>query len=455
MGFLDSIFGNKSAPSKHTEELASIDINALRTLSYRECRQIYREWFIGKRVVEALPRYALSSGRQIVIQDAPQEAIEQFEKTFAKYDALKVIKQFCFYKRIYGLAGIYVATEERDKRENLLKHEALEKEIFFNVCDPLIMSGVFISQDPLDKNFQKITGATINGQKVGGSRFFAMFNGTPLYLDFTGSTYNYAGVSVYNNMQDLIRLWGELFESLRKISIKASSILITGTGGGFTDGTALDIKAQNAEFMRNLKDGVAQMPAGTTAEFFNLSGIAEINSIINELRAMLAMALDDTPATILLDKDFSKGLGDGSEEMNAVIMAVENYRNEYLKPVFDFLDSYLFYKAWDDDFINKLRMQYPEQFNHLGNNQIRQSFIDGFSYEFDSVRPPTLDEETKRKTAILEMLLKAKDLGAVLACIEKELNESKVFANTMELAEVEIPEFDGELGGEDLESEKD
>lgn len=445
---------------KTTTEKREENPHALSTMSYYQCRKIYREWFIGKRVVEALPRYALSSGRKIIMQDAPQEVIEQFEKTFHKYKALKTIKNFAFATRIYGLAGIYVATDNKaDKRENLLKKEVLDSEIYFNVVDPLIISGAYISQDPTSKDFGRVASATINGRKVGGSRFFGAYNGMPLYLDRTPSTFNFAGVSVYNNMQDLIQLWGDLFYALRKISVKASSILITGNLSGYTDGATLDVKKQNAEFMQELYDGVAQMPAGSNAQFFNLNGIQELNSIIAELRSMLAMALDDTPATILLDKSFASGFGEGQEDMNSVIMAVNNYREDYLRPAFDFIDSYIFYKAWDDKFLNELRLQYSDKYGNVGNAQLREYFIDQFRYEFESIRPPTVDEETKRKLAVLDMLLKAKDLGADLASIEKELNESEVFNNEIDMVEpqselMETEEIEEEDGG-NLETKQD
>lgn len=405
--------------------------------TYKECKRIYLEWALGKRIVEALPRFAMSSPRKIVIQDAPPEVVERFEKTLAEYKVNQIVKRTAYLSRVYGLAGIYVATDlEDDKRENLTKSEAMENRIFFNVLDPMNMTGIQIDQNPLSPRFQRISNATVNGAKVGYSRLFTLQCGIPMFIDFTQSTFNFASKSIFHNMQELVTLWGDLYLSLSRISLKASSILITGSGGGATTGIATEIKQQSANFVGNLReDGVAFMPEGYDANFFNLNGISEIKAILDEIRASLAMAVNDTPTAILLDKDLANGLSDGSEDMKAVIMAVNDYRENHLNAIYDFLDSWLFYKAWDDDFVREIKAKYAKEYGLLGEVEIREKWIKDYSYEWENIYPPTTDEETKRKMNLIDMLLKAKDLGATLADIEAELNESKVFVNEMTLEE--------------------
>lgn len=298
------------------------------------------------------------------------------------------------------------------------------------------MTGIQIDQNPLSPHFQRISNATVNGVKVGYSRLFTLQSGIPMFIEFTESNFNFASKSVFNNMQDLIKLWGNLYVALSRISLKASSILITGSGGGAITGMGIESKRQSAEFVGGLKeDGVAFMPEGYEANFFNLNGISEIKAILDELRISLAMAVNDTPTAILLDKELSNGLSEGSQDMKAVIMAVNDYRENHLDAIFNFIDSWLFYKAWDDNFIKEIKAKYPSEYGMLGLFEIREKWISDFSYEWENIYPPTIDEETKQKMNLLDMLLKAKDLGATLADIEAELNENKVFLNEMTLEE--------------------
>lgn len=163
---------------------------------------------------------------------------------------------------------------------------------------------------------------------------------------------------------------------------------------------------------------------GQTAEFFNLNGATEIGAMIAEVKEALTMALNDTPIQILLDKDLSNGLSNGSEDMRSVIIKVNSFREEYLNPIYDFLDSYVFYKAWDNDFIKTIKAKYPD-YQMLGEEQIRQMWINAFEYKWKSIYPKTPDEETKEKDSVLDRALKAKDLGVSTEDLQEILNDSE------------------------------
>lgn len=420
------------------------------SISYMKCRYYYEKFSLGKRLVESLPKFALSNKRVIIMQDAPQEVVDQYEKVFREYKALQTIRDFCFYTRIYGMAGLFVATDDNNNNENLTKGEVKKHEIRFNVLDPKSIAGLNISQDPLSFNYQRIVGATINGRRVGSSRFFTAMNGTPIFLQFESSNFNFGGRSVFNNMEETIEAWQEVWYSLKKIAWKAGSVLIEGSGGSVTSGASVEAKTKSVETLENMRSGVAFMPPNTSANMMQLSGIDGMVSILNELKAVLSMSLNDTPTAILLDRELSNGLSEGREDMNAVETAVNNYREEYLEPVFDFIDSYLFYKAWDDKFLDSLRVKYPSKYSTIGNEQLREFFIQQFQYEWQSIRPETRKEKMENNKSVLEQLELAKNLGANLADIEKELNESEVFKNSMHLEETQLfnDEFDNGLSEE-------
>lgn len=404
------------------------------SFGYDDCKQIYSEWALGKRVVESIVNFSLSTDREILIPNAPLEVAEQYIKTCEKYNIIKTVRNCLFLTRVYGMAGIYVASDStNDDCQNLTVSELTHRDIRFNVLDPLNMN-VVISQNPLDFNFQRPACARVGSKNVGNRRVFVATNGSPLYIKFEQSALNFSGRSVFANMKRLIELWTNLFEALERISLKASSILITNDNAGMKDAFTAKVAEASAMLLKQMKQGqVGILNKGQTAEFFNLNGASEIGAMISEVKEGLAMALNDTPTAILLDKSMSNGLSEGSEDMRAVIMAVNNFRRDYINPILQFIDSYLFFKAWDNDFIEDMRLKYGDKYSLLPNNQIRQMWIDDFKFEWKSIYPKTPDEETKAREAELNRLLLAKELGVDLEDIEQIANENGLFSSEIHI----------------------
>lgn len=397
----------------------------VKEFDYAECKELYANWALGKRFVESIIDFSLSQKRETSIPNAPQEVKEQFDLIAHKMKIDSVVKQTAIINRIYGIVGVFATTSnENDVFKNLTIDEKLQSKIGFNVLDPLNFRAI-ISQDPKSPNFLKPSNCSVGGQIVGNKRLYVGFNGNPLFIKWTPSALNFAGRSVFANMRRLIVAWTNLFEALERISLKASSILITNTSTILKDSASYSVASASAELLKDMKKGqVAMLNKGQTAEFFNLNGASEIGVMIGEVKEALTMALNDTPIQLLLDKDLSNGLSNGSEDMRSVIIKVNSFREEHLNPIYDFLDSYVFYKAWGDDFVNRIKTRYPE-YELLGNEQIRQMWINDFDYKWKSIYPKTPDEETKEKDGILNRAVIAKDLGVSTEDIEEILNNGE------------------------------
>lgn len=389
---------------------------------YQECKDLYANWALGKRFVESIIDFSLSQKRETMIPNAPQEVKDRFDLICKKYKIDKVVKETAVLNRVYGIAGLFVATTIKDdKLKNLTIAGKQKADIIFNVLDPLNFKAV-ISQDPRSPYFQKPNDLTINGSPVGKDRMYVTFNGNPLFIKWTPSALNFAGRSVFANMRRLIVAWTNLFEALERISLKASSILITNNSAIMKDPTGVKVAEESAKILKSMRQGqVAMLNKGQTAEFFNLNGASEIGAMIAEVKEALTMALNDTPIQLLLDKDLSNGLSNGGEDMRSVIIKVNSFREECLNPIYDFIDKYMFYKAWNDEFVKSMQAKYP-QYQVLGAEQIRQMWINDFDYQWKSIYPKTPDEETKAKDSVLDRALKAKELGVSSEDIQEILN---------------------------------
>lgn len=403
-----------------------------RDFDYNECKRLYVNFGLGKRIVNSLPNFSLASPRKIIIKNAPDEVVQQFEKTLEKYRIDDLVLRTSKIARVYGLSTLLVLTNKEDDNYEHLTAKDLEKnEIFFNVLDPQCTT-IDIEQNPLSLSFLKPSNLSIRGKSIDKTRGFICFNGMPMYLDYQQSAYNFAGQSVFANMHRFIEVWVNLYSALERISIKASSILIkNNNGGGMNNPLDIEVSKRASAILQQLKQGgIAFLSQGQEAEFFNLNGAGEISQMIQEVKNGLAMALDDTPTAILLDRELSNGLSEGSEDMKAVVMAVNRFRNDTLNPIYNFIDGYMYYKAWDKEFIKEMKIKYPEKYAKLGINQIRQIWINDFNFIWESIYPKTPNEETKEKDGFLDRLAKAKELGATSESLEKILNDNDdIFGN--------------------------
>ena len=424
------------------EDLKDYVNGARYDFSYQECQRLYVNFGLGKKIVNALPKLSLSSKREIIIGNAPDEVKERFIKTCSIYKIDRIVLVSSILSRIYGMSCIFVNTDLKDdKYQGLTKTDLKKCSLYFKVLTPLAFK-VEINQDPLSIGFQEPSKIQIKGASIDKSRAYVVFNGLPIYLDFQNSAFNFAGQSVFANMRRFIVSWVSLYSALERIGIKASAILIKNENGGFTNPQDIEVAKQSVSLFKRLRQGmVAFLGKGQSAEFFNLNGGSEISDMIREVKEGMAQALEDTPTAILLDKNLSNGLSEGSEDMKAIVMAVNNYRENYLNDIYNFLDGYMFYEAWDDDFIKEMKLKYSKEYSTLGVNQIRQMWIKDFKFKWGSVYPKTPDEETKEKDGVLDRLKKAGDIGVSKASLQEILNNSEVFGS-----DVEFNDFDEIFG---------
>lgn len=458
MGIMSGFFGNtSSSESGYGDSHYSDDelLGAYRDLSYQECKNIYRYWPLGKRIASQLPNFAMSAPREIIVKDAPSAVIEQFNKTADSVNLDKQVRKCSIYARIYGLAAMFVACENVKSSDNLTQKDVINNRIVFNVLDPLNISSVRVEQDASSLFYQKVKQITINGNDtVGSKRATVVFNDIPLYLKFNPSTFSFSGASVYQNMTGLIKSWNRSIVSLERMATKAGSIIVKGKDRSHTSGLTLGAINKNLELIRNMQnDGIANIGEGEV-EFFQLSGIQEVDSLINSLNTSLMMALSDTPSAILLDKNLSNGFNDGSEDMKAIIMAVDNFRKLVLSPLYDFADPFIMYKAWDDEFVEQIKADYPNDYRGLSNVEIVQQWTKGFSFNWGNLYPEPEKDKIETNSARLDLLTKAKELGANLQDIQEELNSLEIFGNDMELSEKYIEDFDSD-SDEDTADEDD
>lgn len=415
-------------------------------LTYKECMDIFLNWALGKRVASSLVEFALSVKRDIYFKDLPDEFSERFKEIEEKYNIDNIVKRSAIYTRVFGMSGIFVSHKKKQPHEKLSFDDVLEGDISFNICDPLVLSGTTVSQDPLSVDYMKVNKVMVRSQEVDLSRICVLFNSIPFYLEFQPSTFTFATPSVYQNMIGLIHSWNRCVVALERAATKAGSIIFKNRNGGALNSIAASAINKTLEAIRSMQnDGAVSIEKDADVELFNLSGIGEIDSIINQMNSIIMMALSDTPSALLLDRNLSNGLNDGSEDMKAIIMAVDNFRSLILKNIYDFIDRFLLYLTLDKFFLKEMLEKYSSDFKGLNEADLREKAMSSFYFKYGNLYPETEATKIDNIGRKLDNLGKLKELGANLADIQDVLNENnQMFFKDITLNEKNIEDEESE-----------
>lgn len=420
---LFGLFGNKetgAGDSNYDAEHPLLGID--NKLTYAECREIYLNWALGKRMAKALPSFAMSAPRIITFDKMPNECADRFNEIYKNYNLDNIVKKLAINTRIYGMSGLFIAHSEVPPNEPLKNKDLFRGRLNFNIQDPMNLAGINITQDPTSVDFMKITGCKINGKEVHPSRLCVVFNDMSFYLNYVPSTFNFASTSIYQNIQGIIHSWNRCVVALERTATKAGAIIYKGRDGSVLNNIAAKAAQKTLETIRSIQnDGIAQIEKDSDIEFFNLSGVGEIDSIISQLNQIILMALNDTPAAILLDKELAQGFGNGAEDMKAILMAVDSFRAEVLAPIYDFTDKYALELAFNLEFLRDLKSKYKSDFKQ-SEQELKELIISRFKPQWGNLYPETESESIDNQSKKLDNLAKLKDLGANIADIESILN---------------------------------
>lgn len=407
-------------------------------LSYDECKDIYRTATLGKRIVEGLVNFAMSAEREIDIQKAPPEAVEKFKETAEVMKQQDAIKKTIYNARIYGTGALFVAmyNEEEEKDDFTTKptfEDAHKYKMKFTVLDPLNISGSRVDLDPLSFHFLEVIDVKVNSKSIPRKRVCVSHALEPLYLDSRTSLIPFSPPSVFYNMVKLLEQYDDAIKSIGDLLYKAGAIIYKYPAKGRFNGVSVDAIEMSKKILEQKRSGeVISISADSSIEDFPINNLSGLIESINKLEDDITKALNDTPASILFDKSLSNGFSEGDKDKETEISIIESFRENKLTPLYNLTDYYVMLKAWDSAFIDDMRYKYSE-YQDKTDSEIFRSWADNFTYQYGNLfpEPESITQDNNAKK--LDNLLKAQQLGANIADIQEELNESEIFKNEMEL----------------------
>lgn len=426
--------------------------NDTQILPYKECKDIYRTTTLGKRIVEGLVNFAMSTQRDIDIHKAPPEAIEKFKETASEMKQDEAIKKTIYNARIYGTGALYIAMYDEEKEEDDFTtkptfEDAYKYKIKFNVFDPLNISGSRVDLDPLSFHFLEVIDIQVNSNKIPKKRIAISHALEPLYLDTRTSLIPYSPPSVFYNMVELLKQYDDAVKSIGDLLYKAGAIIYKYPVKSKLTGVTLDAITASGNILEQKRSGeVISISNDSTVEDFPIANLNGLIDSINKLEDDITKALSDTPVSILFDRNLSNGFSEGDKDKETVISTIESFRENKLTPLYNITDYYIMLKAWDRAFIDEMRYKYSE-YKDKTDNEIFRSWVDNFKFQYGNLFPEPESVIQDNNAKKLDNLLKAQQLGANPADLQEELNESEIFKNEMELnpQNMEVNEDDEEM----------
>ena len=402
-------------------------------LSWQECADLYRLFPLGRRLAEKIVDKALTGERTLYFGErAPEELKKRFLEVSRKCGQDEAVRQTLIFSRIYGTAVLYAVSEESPLDSTLNVLTARNEGLLFKAGDPLAVQVQF-NQDPRSFRYLSPESAKIRGVKIDKTRCYVCFNGTPMYLQYSNSGFNYGGRSVYENQIPVIRVWAQTLRSMGRMGNRASGIFA---------------------FFRNLRKGGANVAAASHSlelvksvdatggvalgsedkiEFPTTSGIGDLDTLMSRIEREIVTA-SDTPLSILLDERLANGFGNGSEDYKQLVQDLKSYRERYIRPLYTFSDIIVAAKAFTPEFLSEVIRDNPDIYQGYTVSHVYNDILEALSFDFGELYPQSGKEIAEEESIVLDVANKAVTAGVSAADIEAYLTQKDIFPGGVSVA---------------------
>jgi hypothetical protein len=417
--------------------LCADDIQPGSEVSYQLCKDIYLYHTLGRKIAEAGIEMAMSQQREIVVQDGPNEVVEEFIAERRRLGVDSYIYNAQALARVYGIATVTCLIKEGDPAEPLDLTTIWKQPVFFNVLDPLNTAGsLMLSQDPNAPDFQKPVAVAVQGRAYHPSRCLIVMNERPVYIAYTNSAFGYVGRSCYQRILFPLKSYIQTQRAndmlARKVGVLIAKLKQVGSiiDGLMTRAYALKRRViKEAETDNVISVGIDEDIASLNLQ--NADGALSLarNNILNDVAAGVPM-----PAKLITQETFAEGFGEGTEDANQIIRYVNGVREE-MSPLFAFFDRIVQHRAWSPSFYETIQAKYPEQYADKPYAQAFYEWRNSFEANWPNLREEPESEKSKvdqvRVASLIEVLssfvplLDPASVATLLQWVADNLNENK------------------------------
>lgn len=424
------------------------DVQVGTKLDYATCKEIYLSHPMGAKIVDTPIEKALMTNRKILVQDAPDMVIEQFNKTWKQLKCDKAIEAVVRNSRIYGTGSIAAVFKDTDiDPSKPADWQLCQSKLFtFNVLDPLNTagSGIF-TQSPNDYDFQEIGEIRVQGKSYHHTRAFQVVNESQIYLSWTPSAFGYTGRSAYARAIYPLKSFISAMIANDLVAQKAGVLVAkTKKSGSFIDRAMQKIGELKRYWLKTATTGnVIEIGIEDSIETLNMQNVDSALSsarthIIEDIASACKM-----PSKLLLSETLATGFGEGSEDAKQIAAYLESFRLKHA-PLYDWIDAIVRKAAWTPEFYKLVQERHPVLYSDKPYDVAIKEWVDCFDYQWENLVKESESEavkveETKFK-AITDLMgvvfdkLDPANQARFLRFAEDNINEAKrLFPNPLEL----------------------
>jgi hypothetical protein len=417
--------------------------------SYHICKTIYLFHPLGAKMVESPIRVAMSQERAISIPKSPESMVKdaflrEWEAIMADKHIFNVMRQ----SRTYGVATIVYGADGVPTDRPIDPKELHNLTLYFNVLDPLNTSGsLVLNQNPNAPDFQKHISITSAGKPYHRSRTCVMMNEEPIYIAYTSSAFGYVGRSVYQRALFPMKSFVQSMITDDMVSKKAGLLVAKmKPQGSITDRLMMGLANIKRNVLKQaMTNNVISIAPDEDIETLNMQNTdAAMTSARKNILDNIATSAD-IPVKIINGEPFTGGLANGTEDYKQVVQYVQGLREE-MRPLYDFFDKIVKYRAWNPEFYKTVQAEYPE-YESISYTKAFYDWMNSFEAQWPSLlEEPESEkikvEETKFKAIIgmLDSLLPTLDpenVGALVQWACDNLNEEKMLFTSPLILDIE------------------
>jgi len=365
--------------------------------SYQLCKTILLYHPLGQKMAEGPVRMAQSKPRKLAIPAGPEERLrEAFDREWDALGATRHIRNTTKLARTYGIASLVYGAEGVPTNVAIPAKDLHKLKLYFNVADPLNTAGsLVLNQDPNSPDFQKPSAIHVAGQSYHRSRAVVLMNEEPVYIAYTSSAFGFVGRSVFQRALYPMKSFVQSMVADDMISAKLGLLVAKmKQPGSITD--ALMSRLMGIK-RSDLKQGVTGNVLGIspdesieTLNMINADGAGKFAR--DNIIANIATAAD-MPAVLLKNETFTEGFGEGTEDARAVAQYI-NALQEEMKPLYEFFDRIVMYRAWNEDFYATIQRDYP-MYKDIGYENAFFAWMNSFHAEWPSYIEEAPSEQVK------------------------------------------------------------
>jgi len=401
-----SYISASALPSSLMELLQADAIQPGSQPSYQLCKTIFVDHPLGQKMAESPIKMAQSQNREIQIPGSPEkELLEAFEKEWDKLRCSNTIRNVAKLSRVYGIASLAVLEHGVAETEPLNLDNIADKNIFFNVLDPLNTAGsLVLNQDPNAEDFLKPTFIRVAGKPYHSSRAAIMMNEQPIYIEWTNSAFGFVGRSVYQRSLYPLKSFVQSMVTDNAVTEKAALIVAKiKSPGSILDQVSRAWGAFKRSAIKGAKTGnVVQIGIDESLESLDLHNLRDAAEFArNNILKNIATGAD-MPASFLNQETMAEGFGEGTEDAKNIARYIDGIRQD-MQPLYDFMDRIVMHRAWNRSFYATIQSKYPGIY---GDTDYETAFYE-WKNSFIAVWPNLLTEPDSKKIEVDDVILKA------------------------------------------------